>query len=94
MSQSGGNTASPLDQESKHWTPAFRHVVIKTANAMDYIVLDYSWLVRWMFRFEKKRQPHLTPIRMLRRIAVALEKEKPIAEIRQTQKAMYRMAAA
>lgn len=94
LCQANDGTDNPLDQESKHWTPDFKHVVIRTANAMDYIVVDYSWVVRLLFRFEKRKQPHLTPVRMLRRIAQNLEKEKPIAEIRRTQKAMYRMAAA
>ncbi len=86
--------ASPLDEESKHWTPAIKDVVVMTANAMDYIVVDYSWVIRLMFRFERRKQPHLTPIRMLRRIAKKLEEEKTISEIRRTQKEMYRMAGA
>jgi hypothetical protein len=94
LCERGAITDSVLDQESKHWTPAFRHVVVRTANAMDYIVLDYSWAIRLMFRFERRKQPHLTPIRMLRHFAETIEKEEPIAEIRRTQKAMYRMAGA
>lgn len=94
LTESGNSHDSTLDQESKHWTPAFKRVVVMTANAMDYIVLDYSWIVRLIFRFEKRKHPHLTPVRMLKRIAQNLEKEKPISEIRRTQKEMYRMAGA
>jgi hypothetical protein len=84
-----------LERESKEWSPAFRQVVRATAHAMDYIVLDYSWLMRQMFRLEKKLDPDLTPKGMLSRISKrAKEKEKSISEIRRTQKVMYKMASA
>lgn len=81
-----------LQAESKRWSPAFREVVKDTADAMDYLVLDYSWIIRWMFRLEKRHNPDSTPLRMLKRLAYSVEKEQPIADIRQTQNAMYRMA--
>lgn len=84
-----------LERESKEWSPAFKQVVRATARAMDYIVLDYSWLMRLMFRLEKKQDPELTPKGMLSRISKrAKEKEKSISEIRRTQKVMYKMASA
>jgi hypothetical protein len=84
-----------LERESKEWSPAFRQVVKATAHAMDYIILDYSWIMRLMFRIEKRLHPDTTPKRMLSRISqVVEEKERSIAEIRRTQKAMYRMASA
>jgi len=84
-----------LERESKQWSPAFRQVVKATAHAMDYIILDYSWIMRQMFRLEKRLYPDATPKRMLGRISKAIEeKERSISEIRRTQKVMYRMASA
>jgi len=83
-----------LKRESKTWSPGFREVVKATAKAMDYIVLDYSWLVRLAFRLEKSVHPDSTPRQMLSRAAREIEnKEKTISDIRRTQRVMYMMAA-
>jgi len=83
-----------LRRESLSWSPAFKQVVKATANALDYIVIDYSWIVRLMFRLEKRRNPNSTPHHMLSRLAVRMEKkESTISEIRRTQRVMYAMAS-
>ena len=83
-----------LVRESKRWTREFRAVVTATANALDYILLDYSRLVRLMFRMEKIQDPESNPSRMLTKLAKKLEeKERTISDIRRTQKAMHRMAS-
>lgn len=88
---------SPSDEEllreAKDWSPEFKKVVRATADAMGYLLLDYSFFLRLMFRMEKKHDPHSHPFKMMRRFAAKVEKEKPVIQIRQTQRAMYTMAA-
>ncbi len=80
--------------ESKDWSPEFKQVVRATADAMGYLLLDYSLFIRLMFYSEKRHDPDSTPVRMLRKLAAKVERERPVVQIRQTQKAMYSMAAA
>lgn len=92
-----GEPDEQLSRESKNWSPAFREVVKATAHAMDYIILDYSRLVRFMFRLEKIKDPESNPHRMLTGIAKMIEneeKERTLAQIRRTQSVMYTMAGA
>jgi hypothetical protein len=86
------SSGEELLAESKNWSPAFREVVRNTADAMETLILNYSLLVRKMFWLEKKLDANSTPSRMLKRIATKAEKEKAIANIRQTRNAMYKMA--
>ena len=83
-----------LLDESKNWSPEFKQVVRGTADAMGYLLLDYSLFIRMMFYSEKRHEPDSTPLRMLRKLAEKVERQKPVIQIRQTQKAMYSMAAA
>lgn len=92
-----GDADEQLSIESKSWSPAFREVVKATANAMNYIILDYSRLMRFMFRLEKLKDPESNPHRMLSRAAKMIEnkeKEKTLSQIRRTQTVMYTMAGA
>ena len=90
LNQHDSSSGEELLAESRHWSPSFKSVVRLTAGALGYVVLDYSWSVRLMFRLEKRMDPESTPFRMLKRIAE--HKEKPIVEIQETQAAMYRLA--
>jgi hypothetical protein len=97
LSRQGDEPDEQLSRESKNWSPAFRDAVKATAHAMDYIILDYSRLVRFMFWLERLEDPESNPHRMLSRVARMIEnkeKEKTLSQIRRTQKVMYTMAGA
>ena len=90
------HNSSPAEEllaESKNWSPGFKAVVRSTADALGYVVLDYSWFIRLMFRLEKLFDSNSTPFRMLSEFRTSIEeKEKPIIEISQSRRAMYQMA--
>lgn len=88
-------TGEEVITESSNWSPEFKRIVKTTADAMGYLLLDYSLFLRIAFRLEKRFNPESTPILMLRGWAEKfIEKEPPLADIRHTQNAMYRLAAA
>ena len=84
-----------LQEESKHWTKEIKNAVQLTAKAMDYIILEYSWPLRCLYRIRKRTDPTLTPRRWLsgiaRRIEETQEKKPVVLEIRQTQEKMHNL---
>lgn len=92
-------STSPVEEESATWSPAVKDVVKKTADAMNYIILEYSRLFRFIYRVERMKDPTVTPfvllVRIAKRIQEKKEKRDPIlCEIRETQRKMYRMSGA
>lgn len=88
-----------LPEESKHWSPSICRVVKETADAMDYIILEYSRVFRFWYWVNKKADPTITPIRLLRRIAQGLEERESrnnpiVSEIRETQRKMHSLCPA
>jgi hypothetical protein len=98
LDQHQSSSGEELWAESKEWSPAFKECVKLTANALGYLVLDYSWSIRWAFKIERKLNPTSTsPFHFMRRMSTTLEekeKEEPIIKIRETQRAMYQMVGA
>ena len=93
LNQHHSSSGEKLLAESRTWTPGFRAVVRQTADALEYVVVDYSWVVRFMFRVERKLHPGSTPFVMLHRMRTNLQnKEKPIIVIASSRASMYRMA--
>src|SRR5262249_16131570 len=88
--------SSPSEEllaESKHWTPSFKAVVRSTADALGYVVIDYSWSMWLIFRMEKWLDSRSTPFGMLNELGSSIpKKERPIVEISQSRRAMYQMA--
>lgn len=93
LNQHNSSSSEELLAESRMWSPGFKAVVRKTADALGYVVIDYSWWRRFMFKLEKRLDPGSTPFRMLSKWRRSLEeKETPINEISLSRRAMYKMA--
>jgi|GEM_PF-3152636 len=101
--------ASPaLWRESKSWSPEVRQLVIQTADAMQQVLMDYSWIFLFYYRGAEQKerlerryanqwQLARNVMSSLRSVAQAmvdrLEKRNPeVVEIRKAQTVMYRIA--
>jgi hypothetical protein len=93
LNQHDSSSGEELLAESKTWSLGFKSVVRETANALGYVVVDYSPFMRFVYSLERKFNAKSTPFQMLNKMrATMVENEKPIAEISQARQAMYRMA--
>jgi len=77
--------------ESKTWSPEVKEVVKASADALGSLILNYSFLVRWIYRVEKRSNPTASPRRILS--ILSPEKDAVVKEIRQTQNEMYRLCS-
>jgi hypothetical protein len=80
-----------LSAESKNWSPEMKEVVKASADALGYLILNYSFFARLIYRLEKWINPSTAPRHILR--VLSPEKDPVVKEIRQTQKEMYRLCA-
>jgi len=90
LHQENSSSGDELLAESKTWSEGFKAVVRETANALGYVVIDYSWLMRLAFKLGRKEA---SPFHMLSSVrAQIVAREERIAEIAEARKAMYKMA--
>lgn len=86
-------------EESKHWTPAIKNVMNLTADAMNYIILEYSRFWRAVYWIEKRVDPSATPVGMIRKLADHIResranKDPIISGIQKAQEKMLKLCAA
>jgi len=93
LNQHDSSSGEELLAESKSWSPAVKSVVRATADALGYVVIDYSATLRFMFRLEKRLDPKSTPFHMLSNVRQSMiKRQESIAEIAEAREAMYQMA--
>lgn len=90
LTDDGSQRPDPqLMKESASWTPAIKHVVRASADAMNNIVFDYALPMRLMLRLEKRINPQSTSTQLANKLMSAMRAKRAAADVRKTQKVMY-----
>jgi len=92
-----GQVNDSLLIECKGWTQEIKEVVIATADAMSYLIISHSRLLRTMYKLDRALNLKSTPSTLIRNVAskaekVPASKHPLVKQIRRTQVAMYEMA--
>lgn len=98
-----GEMPKSIKAESKNWTPGVKMAIVATSDAMKQLVLNYSWVLRYLLRLQQSFSLPMTPILfriakllgwLAKRIERVEERKHPvISDIREVQNAMYNLAS-
>lgn len=90
------STAHVLQKESESWSEETKQAVLKTCQALDYIVVDYSLPFKIVYYLLRLRHPEITPLQALGKIAkqryVNAQKAKQVYPIvEESQQELYKL---